>query len=88
MGINDKEYLSDKKAFWSRRQYGLDVAPVLNAVVKHPRQDTVSRKSQIITDTQALITLDMYSARVQVSQMTMMHVVRACVMDIMRVIAG
>jgi hypothetical protein len=45
---------------------GCTLKPVLNAVIKHPRVDSVSR-GQLVTDTQQLLSLDLYKAQLQVS---------------------
>jgi protein arginine N-methyltransferase 1 len=41
------------------------VSPVLNAVVRFPRQDTLARRSQAVTTTHRLLQLDLYTATQQ-----------------------
>jgi hypothetical protein len=43
-------------------QGDFDLSPVLNAVVRYPRQDTLARRSQAITAAQRLLQLDLYEA--------------------------
>ncbi|KAI8476922.1 MAG: S-adenosyl-L-methionine-dependent methyltransferase [Monoraphidium minutum] len=63
MGVDDRQYVADKKAFWHTRQLGdFDMSPVLNAVVRYPRQDTLARRSQAVTGSHTLLTLDLYKA--------------------------
>ena len=67
MAIDDRDYLAEQKAFWgSGAVAGFNMGPVLNAVVGYPRVDTISRRSQIITDAQPLITVDAYTADAKV----------------------
>jgi hypothetical protein len=67
--MDDKAYLSDQSKLWGNRRMGpgegFALRPVLNAVIKHPRVDTVSR-AQLVTDTQQLLSLDLYKAKLQV----------------------
>jgi len=47
-------------------QGDFDVSPVLNAVVRFPRQDTLSRRSQAVTGVARVVQLDLYRAGQQV----------------------
>lgn len=68
-GMDDKAYLADQSKLWGNRRMGpgegFALRPVLNAVIKHPRVDSVSR-AQLVTDTQQLLSLDLYKAKLQV----------------------
>jgi hypothetical protein len=68
-GMDDKQYLGEQTKLWGNRRMGpgdgFALKPVLNAVIKHPRVDNCSR-SQLVTDTQQLLSLDLYTARLQV----------------------
>jgi hypothetical protein len=68
-GMDDKAYLADQSKLWGNRRMGpgegFALRPALNAVIKHPRVDSVSR-AQLITDTQQLLSLDLYKAKLQV----------------------
>lgn len=72
MGIDDRQYLAEQSKLWSNRQLGpgrsaddadgFDYKSMLNAVITHPRVDGVSRKTQLVTDAQQLMRLDVYKA--------------------------
>jgi len=68
-GVDDRQYLGEQSKLWGNRRMGpgdgFAVKPVLNAVIKHPRVDSMTR-SQVVTDAQQLLSLDLYSASLQV----------------------
>lgn len=67
-GVDDRLYLGEQTKLWGRRMgpgEGFVVKPAVNAVIKHPRVDSVGR-SQLVTDTQQLLALDLYTTRLQV----------------------
>jgi len=61
-----REYLSEARTFWGRRRADLDLSAALPGVVRYPRLDTVTRKTQIITASQPVMELDMYTASAKV----------------------
>jgi hypothetical protein len=81
-GIDDKQYLGEQTKLWGNRRMGpgdgYGLKPVLNAVIKHPRVDAVTR-GQLVTDTQQLLSLDLYKTRLQVRGRGL-GVWRSCVM--------
>lgn len=66
-GIDDRLYLADQSQLWGSRAMGpgLNMKPVLNAVIKHPRVDSVPRGA-LVTDTQQLLGLDLYKVQLKV----------------------
>jgi hypothetical protein len=68
-GVDDKLYLGDQTKLWGNRRMGpgdgFNLKPVLNAVIKHPRVDSMSR-GQLVTDAQQLLSLNLYSIKLQV----------------------
>eukprot|EP00879_Flechtneria_rotunda_P025458 GHRR01027056.1.p1 GENE.GHRR01027056.1~~GHRR01027056.1.p1 ORF type:complete len:313 (+),score=97.36 GHRR01027056.1:782-1720(+) len=69
VGVDDRQYLAEQSKLWGGQPMGpgdgFDMKAVLNAVVKHPRVDTVSRRAQLVTDTQQLLSIDLYKVRLQ-----------------------
>lgn len=74
--IDDRQYLSEQSRLWTGKGLGppggpqqgggWDMRPALNAVIKHPRVDTPGRASQVVTDAQQLLAVDVYRAQLQV----------------------
>lgn len=62
--MDDRQYLAEQSKLWAGKPLGpgdgFDFKPVLNAVIKHPRVDSVSRRTQLVTDTQQLLSIDVY----------------------------
>ena len=69
-GVDDRQYLGDQAKLWGNRRMGpgegLLLKPVLNGVIRHPRVDGISR-NQLVTDSQQLLSLDLYKAQLQVT---------------------
>lgn len=84
-GIDDKLYLGDQTKLWGNRRMGpgegFVLKPVLNAVIKHPRVDSMSR-GQLVTDAQELLSLDLYTTKLQVRTMRVavnaLYIARPC----------
>lgn len=68
-GVDDKLYLGEQTKLWGNRRMGpgegYGLKPVLNAVIKHPRVDAMTR-GQLVTNTQQLLSLDLYKTQLQV----------------------
>ncbi|GLC33953.1 hypothetical protein PLESTB_000822100 [Pleodorina starrii] len=56
-GLEDREALQEAKESWSRVA-GLDMSAALAQVIKHPRRDVLTRKSQLLSAPQRLASWD------------------------------
>lgn len=60
MAVDDREHLAEEKQRWETC-FGFNFLPALQEGLRYPRMDTPTRKSQLLSQPHALISLDLYT---------------------------